>query len=193
MRNTLALIGMGLATILLSSTAHAQKSEDTQESKKNRHIRMMKLENGEKMELDTVLSDDDIFVWNGDTINPPKHIKKFNSSGFGKMHWIDIENDSVQKKIIIHKRLKDGTEEDHLIHLNGPDMKHFPPMPPMPPVPPHFKMMQKAHSGRVIDLNDPNIISFSKKELSGDREKIEIIRKKSEKETKAEVESKENK
>ena len=51
-------------------------------------------------------------------------------------------------------------------------------MPPMLPVPP-MKMMGIHRSGRVIDLNDPNIISYKKKDMSGDREKIEIIRKKS--------------
>ena len=83
--------------------------------------------------------------------------------------------DSVQKRIIIHKMMKDG-DEDQVIYLNGPDMKHFPPMPPMP----HMKMMKEQHAGRIIDLNDPNIISYKKKSMKGGREKIEIIRNKSE-------------
>jgi hypothetical protein len=184
----------------------------------------MKIENGKKMELDTVLTGDDVFVWNGDTLNPVKHIKKFNPSGFDKMHHFDVEvenndgqenvriykhkggkagepmiykmesggnmevftdeeGDSVQKRIILRKRLKDGTDEDNFIYLNGPNGMHFPPVPPvppMPPMPPHMKIMKGPNAGRVIDLNDPNIISYKKKNLSGDREKIEIIRKKSE-------------
>ncbi len=54
----------------------------------------------------------------------------------------------------------------------------MPPMPPMPPMRP-MKMMKGGNSVRVIDLNDPNIISYKKKNLSGNREKIEIIREKS--------------
>jgi len=164
----------------LGISAWAVPQDKTQaQPKKSRHIKMIKMENGKKMELDTVLTGDDIFVWNGDTINPVKHVKKFSHAGFDKMHHIDVEGDSAHKKIIIHKRLHDGNEADHFVYLNEPRMKHFPPMPPMPPVP-HLKMMKDKHSGRSINLNDPNIISFKKKDLSGDREKIEIIRKKTE-------------
>jgi hypothetical protein len=162
MKNTFALLGMGLATFLLSSSAIAQK---TQESKETRHIKMIKIENGKKMELDTVLTGDDVFVWNGDTLNPVKHIKRFSPSGFDKMHNIDIKVDR-----------RDGKE---MIFFDGENMKNFPPMPPWPPMR-HMKMIKGANSGRVIDLNDPNIISYKKKDMSGDREKIEIIRKKSE-------------
>lgn len=161
MKNTFALLGMGLATFLLSSPVIAQ---NTKETKETRHVKMTKIENGKKMELDTVLTGNDIFIWNGDTIGPAVHIKKFSPSGFDKMHNIDVKVDR-----------RDGKEKVMIY-------KHFPPMPPMPPMPPvrHMKMMKGANSGRVIDLNDPNIISFKKKNLSGDREKIEIIRKKSE-------------
>lgn len=223
MKNTLALFGIGLAVLLLSSAAFAQKASDTKDSKKTRHIKMMKIENGKKMELDTVITGEDVFIWNGDTLNPAKHIKKFNSSGFDKMHQIDVdvehndgnenvrvfkhrngkpgeqmimqmgsgddvqvitelEGDSLRKKIVIRKRLKDGCDEDNFSYLNDSKMKHFPPIPPPPPVPgfSHKKVLKSNQSRRVIDLNDPNIISYKKKELSGGREKIEIIRKKSE-------------
>lgn len=138
MRNTLLSIGLaGLTAALLSSFAFVQKSDKVQEPKKNRHVRMIKVENGKKMELDTVLVNDDVFVWNGDTISPGMHIRK----------------------------------------VNSPGMRHFPPMPPVPPVP-HVKMLGIRHQGKAIDLNDPNIISYKKTEISGNREKIEIIRKK---------------
>lgn len=161
MKNTFALLGMGFATFLLSSPVIGQ---NTKETKETRHIKMTKIENGKKMELDTVLTGNDVFIWNGDTIGPAKHIKKFSPSGFDKMHNIDVKVDR-----------RDGKE---MIFLDEENMKHFPPMPPMPPMP-HIKMMRGGNSGRVIDLNDPNIISFKKKNLSGNREKIEIIREKS--------------
>lgn len=216
MKNTLLTIGLaGMATALLSSFAFTQKSDQTQEPKKNRHVRIVKIENGKKMEIDTVFATDDVFVWNGDTINPVKHIRKFNPGNVdivkhigrkdkngnvmflkhsGKagepMIWnmdtdenmeiVTEDNDSTGKKIVIHKMIKDGNG-NHLMYLNEPGMKHFPPMPPMPPAPPvpHVKMMGIKHAGKIIDLNDPNIISYKKKDMSGDREKIEIIRKKS--------------
>ena len=89
------------------------------------------------------------------------------------------EGDTGGKKIIIHKRHGEGDERDHFIYFNHNDGDHFPPMPPAPPVP-HFRMMQGDNTRGMINLNDPNIISFKKKKISGDREKIEIIRKKSE-------------
>lgn len=225
MKNRLLTFGtIGLTGVLLSSFAFMQKGDEAQQPKKSRHIKMTKIENGKKMELDTVLTGDDVFVWNGDTVNPVKHIKKFNHADFDKMHQFDVkvdskdgnenvmifkhrggkkgepmiwnmdsgddmeivtdDNDSTGKRIVIRKRVGDG-DENHMIYFSGDDMKHFPPMPPVPPVPPvppmpHMKMMKMQHSGQIIDLNDPNIISYKKKEMSGDREKIEIIRKKSE-------------
>jgi hypothetical protein len=224
MKNTLLSFGIiGLTGVLLSSFALMQKGDEPQGPKKTRHIKMVKIENGKKMEIDTVLAGDDVFVWNGDTINQVKHIKKFNHADFDKMHQFDVkvdskdgnddvmiikhkggrkgepaiwhmspsddmeviteDIDSIGKKIVVRKRMKDG-HGNNMIYFNDEEMKHFPPMPPMPPVPPippvpHMKMMGIQHFGQTIDLNDPNIISFKKKEMSGDREKIEIIRKKS--------------
>lgn len=42
-----------------------------------------------------------------------------------------------------------------------------------------MKVMKMQHSGQIINLNDPNIVSYKKKDVKGDLEKIEIIRKKS--------------
>jgi hypothetical protein len=216
MKSTLVLLGIaGMTALGLSSFSSDQKDQDPQ-PKKTRHIKMMKMEDGKKMELDTVVSGDDVFVWKGDTINPDKDIKGYSPSEFDKKNhpggdnaghkkvkiykykgnqpgdsgsWdVDADNDfqiftkeegdSAQKKIIIRKRMKDGDEEDRIIYLNEQDGEHFPPMPPMPPMQ-HMRMMRDNQNRKVIDLNDPNIISFKKKKMSGDREKIEIIRNKS--------------
>ena len=217
MKNTFALLGVaGLAAWGLSSFSVYQKAQQAQPQMK-RHIKITKIENGNKLELDTRLSGNNVFVWNGDTINPDKDSKKFSPSGFDKIHhpdgggnshkniriyqygdsktgnstgWQsdpgkDVEiysqdaGDLAQKKIIIHRRLKDGTVDDRIIYLKGPNGESFPPMPPIPSIPP-MKMRNDHHGESTIDLNDPNIVSFRKKKLSGDREKIEIIRKKSE-------------
>lgn len=217
MKHTLALFGLaGLVTLLFPSLGFGQKGDEAKETPKTRHIKMTKIENGKKMELDTVVTGNEVFVWKDDTIGGNEFGKQISPSGFDKMKHIKVvvdgdENnekvmiyhikkgksgkpvilhmesgddddemtneqvgDSVQKRIIIRKRTKDGNE-DQMICLDGPDMKHFPPMPPMP----HMGM-KGQHTGRIIDLNDPNIISYRKKSMRGDREKIEIIRKKSE-------------
>lgn len=224
MKNKLLLFGtIGLTGVLLSSFMLVQKVDETQEPKKSRHIKMTKIENGKKMELDTVFTNDDVFVWNGDTVNPVKHIRTFGSSGFDKKHQVDVkvdrqggkekvmiikhrggksgepmiwnmdsdedmeivteDIDSAGKRIVVRKRMKDGSA-DHLIFRNDGHEMLVPPPPPVPPVPPvppfpHMKVMKMQHSGQIIDLNDPNIVSYKKKDVKGDMEKIEIVRKKS--------------
>lgn len=193
MNNKFKLLATGSisAILLIPGFAFSQ----AQEAKKTRHIKMTKIENGKKMEIDTVLTGNDVFVWNGDTINPEKHIKGFSPSEFDKRHpekvhrvimhadsgedvrVINEEEDTLGQKIIIHKRMRNGDEKDHLIYLDGPDNGHFPPVPPVPLIP-HIKRFKGMHSSKMINLNDPNVISFKKKDISGGREKIEIIRKK---------------
>lgn len=217
MKHKLALLGIvGLSALFLSSNAMAQKEDKTKGTPKTRHIKMTKIENGKKMELDTVLTGNDVFIWHGDTIGGKGMGKHFSSAGINKgkqikvvvdgdgknenvmiyhqkdgkygepMIWkmesgndvqvfTDAKGDSVRKRIIIRKGKDDG-EEDRLIYLNEPNMRQFPPIPPMP----HRQMLRGSRDSRVINLNDPNIISYKKKNLKGDREKIEIIRKKSE-------------
>ena len=225
MKNKLLSVGIvGLAGVLLSSFMLVQKGGESQEPKKSRHIKMVKIENGKKMELDTVLTGNDVFVWNGDTINPEKRIGKLSSSKFDKMHQFGVtvddrkgkENvmffkhrggksgepmiwnmdsgddleiitedvDSLGKRIVVRKRMMDGAD-DVMAFTNGDfDMiaPPAPPTPPMPPVPPfsHVRMMKMQHGGQIIDLNDPNVVSYKKKDVKGGMEKIEIIRKKSE-------------
>jgi len=168
MKHALALFGTtGLAVMLFTTSVYSQTSGDPKETPKPRHIKLLKIENGKKMELDTMVTGKDVFIWNGDTIGGEELGKHINPSGFDKME---------HKKMVIRKMIKDGDEEQ-MIYLNCPDMKNFPPMPPMPP---HMKMWKGQHAGRVIDLNDPNIISYKKKDMKGGREKIEIIRNKPE-------------
>lgn len=211
MKNKFKLLVTGsLSVILLIPCLAFSQSPDQQ---KTRHIHMMKIENGKKMEIDTILSGNDVLVWNGDTINPEKHIKGFSPSEFDKRHPDPMDNnpmrkrvhvlrsralhdsltmqgdstediriitddgDTVGQKIIIHKRLKDGDERDHFIYLDERHNGHFPPVPGVPPVP-HIRRFKGMNSSKMINLNDPNVISFKKKDISGGREKIEIIRKK---------------
>ncbi|HEY3370138.1 MAG TPA: hypothetical protein VGK10_04770 [Prolixibacteraceae bacterium] len=216
MKNTLVLFTMaGLAALSLSSLTLLQDKEQTQ-AKKTRHIKMMKMENGKKIELDTILSGNEVFVWNGDTIKPEKDIREFSPSKFDKTHspdgvrdphkrvkiirqfgdqpgepsalemdsdnnvevFSEVDGDSLENTIIIHKKMRDANQQDQMIYLSDMDGDNFPPMPPMPPMP-HMRMMKMKHAEGLINLNDPNIISYKKKSISGGREKIEIIRNKS--------------
>ena len=220
MKNKLLSFGtIGLTGVLLSSFMFVQKGDENQEPKKSRHIKVTKIENGKKMELDTVLTGNDVFVWNGDTINPVRHFGKSGHPEFNKMHRVDVDFDrqngkemifkhrinkpgepmiynmdsdddmeiitedvdSLGKRIVVRKRMKDGAEDHMSIRNSDLDML-APPAPPMPPVPPfsHLRMMKMQHGGQIIDLNDPNIVSYKKKDVKGGMEKIEIIRKKSE-------------
>lgn len=211
MKNNFAVWGIGgvAAAMLISSFTFTQN----QDQKKTRHVKLTKVENGKTMHLDTMLSGDDVFIWNGDTINPEKHIREFSPSKFDKLHNTDKmdrqkrvkiykggagpdmdqlilhsdsgedfqifteEGDSVGKKIRIHKRLRDGNAEDHLIFLDERAGRHIPGVPPVPPVP-HIRQFRHQNSAKGINLNDPNVISYKKKDIGGGREKIEIIRKK---------------
>jgi hypothetical protein len=202
MKNTLLLFGIAGITTALFSFTFIEKSDEAQNPKKERHIKMMKIENGKKMELDTVLTNDDVFVWNGDTILPEKHGQAhmtvdnkgrnenvmilrhqggkpgepmiWNMDSGEDMEIVTEDVDSLGKKIVVRRHINDG-EGDHMFFLHDGDMKHFAPMPPVPPLP----QMRMHHSGQIIDLNDPNVISYKKKDLKDGREKIEIIRKKS--------------
>ncbi|MDP2335010.1 MAG: hypothetical protein Q8N05_00895 [Bacteroidota bacterium] len=164
MKHKLELFGIvGLAVLFFSSDALAQKDDKAKDKLETRHIKMMKIENGKKMELDTVITGPGVFVWHGDTIGGKSLGKPINFSGAKQ-----------SKQIIIRKGKEDG--ENNLMFMNGPNMRQFPPMPPMV----RRKIMRGGRDSRVINLNDPNIISYKIKDIKGDREKIVIVRKKSE-------------
>jgi len=208
MKNTLLTFGIaGLSALLLSSFALTGNEDNVQKPKKSHHVRMVKIENGKKTEIDTVFTNDNVFVWDGDTINPARQADPGIGRRFGKgetdanvmifrhrngekvepmffddeddgdMEIISDDNDSTGKKIVVRKMWREEPD-DHMIIRNSPGMNHFPPVPPVPPTPPGSNFMKFKHSGHVIDLNDPNVVSYKKKDLKGGLEKIEITRKK---------------
>jgi len=159
MKHRLTIFGLaGLIAMLFSSVMMAQNESDAKDAKKTRRVKLEKIENGIKMQLDTVLAGDDVFLWNGDTIDCNKMNKHFRHDAFKKL-----------------KHLKVAVDSDE----NGENVMIDPGFPPMPSMPPQ-EMRRWRQDNRVIDLNDPAIISFRKKDLKGGLEKIEIIRKKSE-------------
>lgn len=164
MKQLMFIIGFLIASfILFSSFSPGKKLQDLPKGEKYKtHLTMMTVENGKTTVLDTVVEEESVFVWHGDTI----------CSG-DEMKWIGMRGlkpDSIRKNIRFH-----------VIGPEGEDFSEFAFDSPPPPPPPHFRHavhISKKMGRNEIDLNDPGIISFERKTLSNGREKITIIREK---------------
>jgi hypothetical protein len=164
MKQVMFIIGFLLGSFLLfSSFSLRETPQDPPRGEKGekakRHIRLEKIENGEKAVLDTVIEGNRVFVWNGDTIGSAKEFK-----WKGKE---DFKMDSLHKNFEYRFFESDDEGDNRFI---------FAPHPPHPPKVPHIERLNKKLQGNMIDLSDPGIISYKKKKLSGGREKITIIR-----------------
>lgn len=173
-RNLSAILLSGLAVFSLSSFYFTGESQqDPPRGKKaEKHIKIVKVDDsGKKVELDTVIHNDQVFVWQGDTISGMKELKWLSKDNFkmDSVHRFDykIEGDG-NKRIMI---MKSGKGDDHMI------MAPFPPDVPMPPHAPNVMMLQGQKNKNVIDLSDPGIISYDKKLRKDGTEKITIVRK----------------
>ena len=84
----------GYAVFMLSSMAFGQQTPPPppppKAPKTEKHIKMVKIDDdGKKVELDTIINGNQVFVWNGDTIGGGKQLK-----------WItkdDFEMDSIHQ------------------------------------------------------------------------------------------------
>jgi len=172
-----------------------------------KYINMVRVDDdGNKVEIDTVIGADQVFVWNGDTIGEPGKMKWVSKSGefvFDEDMDFDFDvetdgnakvfvmkngnmtapqvfefktdNDSVKQyrvKVIasddgedvnIMKWQSDGGED---MFFGTPSTAH------------KMMIIGDQTKGNVIDLSDPGIISYEKKELKDGREKIVIVREK---------------
>lgn len=140
-------------------------------TKTEKHIKMVKVdENGKKVELDTVITGNAPFVWQGDTIGGGKEFKWVTRDDFSmdSVHHYNykIEGDGKNKVIMIH-----SGKGDPMIWSEG-----MPGVPP-PPHAPKVMMLRGTHGKNVIDLSDPGIISYDKKMQKDGTEKITIVRK----------------
>lgn len=169
----------GITVFLLTSfILIGDYPQDPPRTKKTeKHIKMMKVDdNGKKVVLDTVLTSDEPFVWNGDTIGGGKEMK-----------WIskdDFKMDSMHQNFDMNfeYNIEDDGEGNMVIMKSGKGGKHMimTPVPPGTPMPPHAPgaMMFRSHNNKnVIDLSDPGIISYNKKIQKDGTEKITIVRK----------------
>ena len=193
------------AAFLLSSFSLRENPQDPPRGKKKeRHIKLVKVdEDGNRVELDTVLSNDNVFVWHGDTIGG-SGMKWFAKGNFhpdslpGDMDFdFDFTNDFHRKVMIVKPDGDSITEYSYEIRTDAPDghrdvlvwhgdkgenrifaVPEIPGVPPVPPVPPvpRIRFLGNENDANSIDLSDPGIISYKRKKLKDGREKITIIR-----------------
>ena len=161
MKNMFFILGVFLAGfLLLSSFSLRENPQDPPLGEKSeRHVKLVKVEDGKKTELDTIIKGDNIFVWNGDTLGTVKDFQ---------FEMPELPNlDSLTEEIIIQLKDKDFDFETPSAWFRDV---------PKPPKMPHVFHIEKNYSGNIIDLSDPGIISYKKKSIRNGREKIVIIR-----------------
>lgn len=168
----------GFSLFLLSSFSLRENPQDPPRGKKTENrIKMVKVDdNGKKIELDTVITGNEPFVWNGDTIGGGKELK-----------WIskdDFKMDSIHQNFDVNYEYKiDGDGEGNVFIMKsdkgGDHMMMLPDHPgaPFPPHAPRVMMIRDRQNKNVIDLSDPGIISYDKKIQKDGTEKITIVRK----------------
>lgn len=186
---------LSLAFLLMSAITIMEVPQDPPKDKKvKKHVKIVKVENGEKVELDTIIEGDNIFVWKGDTINGEKKLKWITKGEFNldSLHQyldmdfdFEIDEDGEGNVFIVksgkgdNKMVKEfkinGDHDVMMWHDDKTKKELFFGNSPKPTVAPRMMFMNKKN---VIDLSDPGVISFKKKKLSGGREKITIIRNK---------------
>ncbi|WP_346861780.1 hypothetical protein [uncultured Draconibacterium sp.] len=213
MKRILSLTAILASALVFTSAISINQSplNVPQDEKGKKHIKMVKIgDDGKKMEIDTVMKVDEVLIWNGDTIDGG-HAMKWVSKGDFDMDMdfdmdFDVEEDGSGNVFIMKSgnktapavyefktedgdsskqyRIKviGGDEADVLKWHSKGDNDMFFGAPAMAPA--HKIIRIDKQDGNVIDLSDPGIISFEKKELKDGREKITIVREKPAKESK---------
>lgn len=208
MKRILSITGiLALAILFTSAISIREIPQDPPRGKKGKkHITMVKVdEKGKKMKIDTLMNIDEVLIWNGDTIDNGKAVKWISEEDFDldmdmDMDFnFDIEEDG-EGMIFITKSGKSGvpavyefktaegdSSKEYRIKViaDGDDMmkwsskanSHMFFDAPRAAHAPKVIRIEKQR-GNVIDLSDPGIISFEKKELKDGKEKITIVREK---------------
>nr|WP_320020775.1 hypothetical protein [uncultured Draconibacterium sp.] len=210
MKQVLSLTGiLALALFLSSAISINEAPQYPPKTKKDKkHIKIVKVEDdGAKMKIDTVIEANQVFVWNGDTIDNGKELKWISKEDFDFDIDFDVnlesdengnvfilKGDGASKPVTYSFKTDDGDSTRHIMmevtsddltsdimqwhSKNGSKMFFDAPR----SVGPKVFHINKQKSGNVIDLSDPGIISFEKKELKNGKEKIVIVREKPSKE-----------
>jgi hypothetical protein len=201
---------ISLAILILCSSAISigEVPQDPPRGKKaKKHINLVKIDDdGNKIQLDTVIEGEQVFVWNGDTIGEPGKMTWISKGGEfefdedmdfdfdvktnGKAKFIVMKDGNMTAPQVFEFKTDDDSVKQYRVQVIASDddedvdvMKW------------HIKKGENAFFGdpqtsrkmmfisnrekeNVIDLSDPGIISYEKKELKNGREKIVIVREK---------------
>ncbi len=193
MKRILSITGVfALAILFTSAISIRETPQDPPRGKKEKkHIKIVKVgDDGKKVEIDTVIEGHNVFVFEGDTIGGHKGMKWVSDEDFDFDMDMDMDFEVKESgNVIIMKSVKDGKTMVREIKIDGncedvdmmkwhsksgnnvffgaPHAAHAP------------KIIRiEKHGGNVIDLSDPGIISFVKKDLKDGKEKITIVREK---------------
>lgn len=175
--------------ILLTSAISITRAPQDPPKKGKKHINLVRVENGKETKIDTVIGADQIFIWNGDTIGGDKELNWISEDGefnFDSTMDFDFDvQDFGDGKVFVMKS-GDSTKQFHIKMLGDDNMDimkwhgdndedvFF----GAPPAPRRMMIMDRRPQGNVIDLSDPGIISYEKKDLKDGKEKIVIVREK---------------
>ena len=134
MKRILSMTGiLALSFLVLTAFSIRKNPQDPPRGKKaERHIKVIKEdEKGNKVELDTVIHGDQVFVWNGDTIGGDKELKWISEDDFDldslhanidmKLEY-EIEDNG---NVFIVKSGKGGKHMVHEFKLDGDSTKEF--------------------------------------------------------------------
>lgn len=179
----------GLAFLLTSVTTFMDAPQDPPKKAK-KHISMVRVDNGKETKIDTVIAADQVFVWHGDTIGGEKELKWVSEDGdfsFDSTMNFDIDvKDMGNGQVFVVKSgdksapsifefKGDGNEEMNVMSWSSKDGNDV----FFSPGADHRTMfVPKARKENVIDLSDPGIISYEKKDLKDGKERIVIVREK---------------
>ncbi len=150
-----------------------------------KHIKVVTVIDGEKAELDTVIDNGTVLVWNGDTIsNGNETMWMANSDSDFDIDVIEGANG----KTVVMKSGENTSAGSYTYKINGDsvavvsfealDDSDFDKDINVKVVGVNDDGMMMLHHRNIIDLSDPGIISYEKKELKNGTEKITIVRKK---------------
>ncbi len=155
----------------------------SQDNKK--HIKVVTVIDGEKAELDTVIDNGTVLIWNGDTISKGNEtIVKANSEADFDIDVIE----GAEGKVVVMKSGENTAPGSYTYKINGDSLSvvtfealgdsDFDKDINVKVIGFNDDEMKMHHHRNVIDLSDPGIISYEKKELKNGTEKITIVRKK---------------
>ncbi|WP_167610108.1 hypothetical protein [Maribellus sediminis] len=205
MKSIFTIAAMLTSAILLTSAVLFTDVPQDPPKKGKKHINLVRIDDsGKKVEIDTVLEANQVFVWNGDTIGKDGALKWISEDGdfdFDMDMNFDVKTDGKHKVIVMKsgdatapmvyefKTNDDSTKQYRVKMITAGDEDHMKVMKwhadsdedvffGAPAAPHKMMFVGDRKKGNVIDLSDPGIVSYEKKDLKDGKEKIVIVREK---------------